>query len=75
MKHLISEDQKLIELMVTMKETKSEHSSPAKTKAISIKLPKLSIPKFDGDVLNWITIGSSSRSQYITGTSCQMLRR
>ena len=41
--------------MATIKDdgTKSDHSGPAKAKATSIKLPKLSIPKFDGDILNW----------------------
>ena len=33
----------------------SDHSGPTEAKATSIKLPKLSIPKFDGDVLNWRT--------------------
>ena len=54
-KHLNSEDQKLTDLIVTVMDTKSEHSSPPKANTTSIKLPKLSIPKFDGDVLNWRT--------------------
>ena len=51
---MISRLQKLTELMATVKEdddTSSNHSGPAK--AVSIKLLKLSISKFDGDVLNW----------------------
>ena len=52
---MISKHQKLMELMETGKDdddTNSDHSGPAKVKAVSIKLPKLSIPKFDEDVLN-----------------------
>ena len=43
-------------MIATIKDdTKSDHYSPTKAKATSVKLPKLSIPKFDGDVLNWRT--------------------
>ena len=54
MTQIISKHQKLMELMATIKddETKSDHPCPAKANAISIKLPRLSIPKFDGDFLN-----------------------
>ena len=57
LKQLISKHQTLVELMATIKDddTNSDHSGPAKPKATSIKLPKLSIPKFNGDVLNWRT--------------------
>ena len=57
LKQLISKHQKLMELMPTVKDddTNSDHSGPAKAKATSIKLPKLSIPKFDGAILNWRT--------------------
>ena len=41
--------------MVTMKDTKSQHSSPAMAKVVSVKLPKLSISKSDNDVFNWRT--------------------
>ena len=34
---------------------KSDHSDPTRAKATSIKLPKLSIIKFEGDILNWRT--------------------
>ena len=53
---MISRHQKLTELMKEddTKSTSSDHSGPAKA-TTSIKLPKLSIPKFDRDVLNWRT--------------------
>ena len=59
LKYLISTHLKLSKLMETVKDedaksTKSDGSAKAKG-ATSIKLPKLSIPKFDRDVLNWRT--------------------
>ena len=54
---MISRHQKLTELLKEdedAKSTSSDHSVPAKA-TTRIKLPKLSIPKFDGDVLNWRT--------------------
>ena len=55
-KHLIKEHKKLIDFIPTIKDdTKSDHSSPTIRKGTSIKWPKLSIPKFDGEVLNWRT--------------------
>ena len=55
---MISRHQKLAELMkeddTTCKSTSSDHSGTTKA-TTSIKLPKLSIPKFDGDVFNWRT--------------------
>ena len=55
---MISKHHKLMELMPTVKDddTSSDHSGPTKANAVSINLPKLSISKFDGDVLNWRTI-------------------
>ena len=56
LKHLISTHPKLINLMEMVKDdddTKSYHYGSAKAEAATnIKLPKLSIPKFDGDVHN-----------------------
>ena len=54
LKHLIGEYKKLMDLIATIKDddTKSKHSSSAIAKVTSIKLPKLSIPKFSGDVLD-----------------------
>ena len=45
LKHLISENQKLMELIATIKDdnTKSDFPHPAKAKATSTKLPKPSI--------------------------------
>ena len=42
------------------KSTSSDHSGPAKA-TTSIKLPNLSIPKFDGDILNWRTFWEQLR--------------
>ena len=67
LKHLSSTHPKLMNLMETIedddrKSTKSDHSGSAKAKAAtSIKFPKLSIPKFDGDVLNWRTFWEQFR--------------
>ena len=48
-----------MELMVTFKndddDISSDPSGPVKANATSIKLPKLRIPKFDGDVRTWRT--------------------
>ena len=46
-----------MDLMATIKDddNNSYHSGPAKANAISFKLNKLSITKFDGNVLNWRT--------------------
>ena len=42
--------------------TKADHSGPTKAKATtSINLPKFSVPKFDGDVLNWRTFWEQFR--------------
>ena len=57
-KHLIGEHRKFTDLIATIKDdTKSDtcNTNPTKSKGTSIKLSKLSIPKFDGDVLNWRT--------------------
>ena len=56
---MISRHQNIVELMMKEDDTKStgsDHSGSARAEgATSIKLPKLSIPKLNGDILNWRT--------------------
>ena len=56
LKHLISEHQKVTEMIGTIKDDSVlAHSSPTKAKDTNINLSKFSILKFDSDILNWRT--------------------
>ena len=62
---MISRHQKIVELMMKEDDTKStgldNFASTRAESATSMKLPKLSIPKFDRDILNWRTFFGAVR--------------